>query len=148
MSHDLDQVVIHVDGGARGNPGPAGAGVVIAATDGTPLHEAGYFLGRCTNNVAEYTGLVKALEVAAAMPAGRVVVHSDSELMVKQLKGEYRVRSADLKPLYQRAIALLGRFDGTTITHVYRDKNQRADALANMAMDAEADRVVNGWPGP
>jgi len=147
MTDAIDEVVIHVDGGARGNPGPAGAGVVISDPDGTPLHEAGYYLGRCTNNVAEYTGLVRALEVATAMKANKVAIHSDSELMVKQLNGEYRVKSPDLKPLYQQATKLLNGFARSTVTHVYRDKNQRADALANMAMDAETDRVVNAWPG-
>ncbi|MEM0913180.1 MAG: ribonuclease HI family protein [Planctomycetota bacterium] len=143
MSHVIDEVVIHVDGGARGNPGPAGAGVVISDPDGTPLHEAGYWLGRCTNNVAEYSGLLKALEVATTMNAQRVTVRSDSQLMVKQLLGEYRVKSPDLKPLYQKASSLLSAFPASTITHVYRDKNKRADQLANLAMDAGADRIVN-----
>ncbi|MEO0588676.1 MAG: ribonuclease HI family protein [Planctomycetota bacterium] len=146
MTDAIDQVIIHVDGGARGNPGPAGAGVVIANPDGTPLHEAGYFLGHATNNVAEYTGLLRALEVATTMNVKRVAVHSDSQLMVKQLNGEYRVKSPDLKPLYQQAAKLLDGFVASTITHVYRDKNQRADQLANLAMDAESDRIVNGWP--
>ncbi|MEM6756693.1 MAG: ribonuclease HI family protein [Planctomycetota bacterium] len=147
MTAPIEEVVIHVDGGARGNPGPAGAGVVISDPDGTPLHEAGYWLGRCTNNVAEYSGLLKALEVATTMNAQKVAVRSDSQLMVKQLLGEYRVKSADLKPLYQKASALLSAFPASTITHVYRDKNKRADQLANLAMDAETDRIVNAWPG-
>lgn len=136
---------LHIDGGARGNPGPAGVGVVLrCADDNRPLHEAGYFLGTATNNVAEYRGLIRGLEVAGKLGADPLHIHSDSELMVKQIKGEYRVKSADLKPLYERAKALLGKHDGWKITHVRREKNQRADELANLAMDARRNVVVIG----
>lgn len=137
----MDHCVIHIDGGARGNPGPAGAGVVIADADGTPVHEAGYFLGRATNNVAEYQGLLRALEQAAAIGARQVTLRSDSQLLVRQLTGEYRVKSTDLRPLFERAQSLLRRFGRWSIEHVPRAENARADALANQAMDAQADVV-------
>lgn len=137
----MQHCVIHIDGGARGNPGPAGAGVVIADDDGTPMHEAGYFLGRATNNVAEYQGLVRALEQAAAMGVRRLTLRSDSQLLVRQLTGEYRVKSAELRPLFERVQSLLRRFEGWSIEHVPREGNTRADALANRAMDAQADVI-------
>ena len=131
---------IHIDGGARGNPGPAAAGVVIKNSDTDEMvHEAGYFLGHMTNNVAEYNGLLKSLEVSAELQAKELLIHSDSELMVKQINGEYRVKSPDLKPLYQRAIKLLSGFAAWKLVHVRREKNVRADELANLSMDAESD---------
>ncbi len=134
---------IHIDGGARGNPGPAAAGVVIVDADNDqPLLEAGYFLGKTTNNVAEYNGLLRALDAAADLGAGRIDIHSDSELMVRQIHGEYRVKSPDLKPLFQQAVQRLAGFDNWTLTHVRREKNKRADQLANIAMDAQADTVL------
>jgi len=133
---------IHVDGGARGNPGPAAAGVVIAdATDDQPIFEAGFWLGKGTNNFAEYSGLIRALEKAAEFKPNAVEVYSDSQLMVRQITGEYRVKSKDLKPLFEKATALLAGFNEWTITHVYRESNVEADRLANMAMDRKADVV-------
>lgn len=137
------QLVVNIDGGSRGNPGPASAGVVIAASDGTPLHEAGYFLGTATNNVAEYTAFIRAIDLAAAMRPERVEFFSDSELMVKQIIGDYRVKSPDLKPLYERAQRLLLQLDSWVIKHVRREKNTRADELANLAMDAKKDVIVH-----
>ena len=144
----MHHCIVHIDGGARGNPGPAGVGVVLAdGDDGTPLHEAGYFIGRATNNVAEYHGLLRSLELAAAMHAQHLTVRSDSQLLVRQINGEYRVKSADLKPLYQQAQKLLRQFEQTTIEHVRREQNGRADALANLAMDAKRDVIeVDGSP--
>jgi len=131
---------IHVDGGARGNPGPAAAGVVIAdAADGQPIFEAGFWLGRGTNNFAEYSGLIRALEKAAEFKPDAVEVYSDSQLMVYQITGKYRVKSKTLKPLFEKACALLDGFDQWTISHVYRESNVEADRLANMAMDRKAD---------
>lgn len=131
------RVKIHVDGGARGNPGPAGAGVVIRdAADGQILHAAGYFLGSATNNVAEYTGLLRALETALQLGATEAQVCSDSELMVKQLNGVYRVKNEGLRPLFAQAQALRGRFRMFDIRHVYREQNKDADALVNKAIDA------------
>ena len=137
--------IIHIDGGARGNPGPAGAGVLIVDADtNTPLVEAGYFLGRATNNVAEYQGLLHALQNAAELEATHLDLHSDSQLMVRQIHGQYKVKSPDLKPLHQEAIQRLKQFERWTLTHVLRDKNKRADELANMAMDTLADARVTG----
>ncbi len=105
----------------------------------TYLHEAGYFLGEATNNVAEYQGLLRGLKVANELGATRILVVSDSELMVKQINGQYRVKAENLKPLYQQAVALLGRFGKWQMTHTRRENNKLADQLANRAMDAAAD---------
>lgn len=135
--------IIHVDGGSRGNPGPAAAGVFIQdARTSRTLHQAGYFLGTLTNNVAEYTGLIRALEVASQLQAQAVLIHSDSELMVRQLHGQYKVKSADLKPLYLRARRLLEDLGNWSLQHVRREKNQEADRLANLSMDAKADVIL------
>ncbi|WP_432797196.1 ribonuclease HI family protein [Poriferisphaera sp. WC338] len=139
---------IHIDGGARGNPGPAAAGVVIKNADTNKLiYEAGHFLGHMTNNSAEYNGLLKCLEAATELKAKDLLIHSDSELMVKQINGEYRVKSPDLKPLYQRAVKLLSHFPTWKLIHVRREKNVRADELANLAMDAESDIFYSGESG-
>jgi ribonuclease HI len=131
------EVRIHIYGGARGNPGPAGAGVVIETTDdGTVLFAGGFYLGRATNNVAEYTGLIRGLERAAALGATAATVRSDSELLVRQMNGKYRVRNAGLRPLFEQACELRGRFDQFDIAHVYREDNTEADRLVNQAIDA------------
>ena len=140
-------LIIYTDGGSRGNPGPAAAGVVIRDGDSDKIiHEAGYFLGKTTNNVAEYQGLIRALEYAQQLGAKRVQVFTDSELMVKQITGEYRVKSPDLKPLAEKAQSILLRIDLWQIKHIRREKNTHADALANKAMDARRD-VVGGAGG-
>ena len=136
--------VIHIDGGARGNPGPAGAGVVVQQTDGDVLHEGGYFLGRITNNHAEYRGLLIALGVAQDLGAEAIQVYSDSELLVRQINGQYRVKAENLKPLFKEAVQRLGGFGKWAVEHVRREKNQRADQLANMAMDLKEDVIVTG----
>jgi ribonuclease HI len=142
-------LIIHFDGGSRGNPGPASAGVVIHDADtGQAVHEAGYFLGRCTNNVAEYQGLIRSLERAAELGGDQLDIHSDSELLVRQITGQYRVKSADLKPLYARAADLLDKFPNWQIQHVRREKNQRADELANLAIDHQADVSGDTPPAP
>jgi ribonuclease HI len=130
------RVVVNVDGGSRGNPGPAGAGIVIAADDdGTVLHKAGVFIGQATNNVAEYTGLIEGLCRAAKLQASSVKVLSDSELMVRQMTGRYRVKNQGLKPLYQKATQLAGQFSQFSIIHIPREQNEAADTLANKAMN-------------
>jgi len=140
-------LIIYIDGGSRGNPGPAAAGVVILDHDThAPLHEAGYCLGTMTNNKAEYQGLLIALETAAKLNANRLDIYSDSQLMVQQIMGRYRVKSPGLIPLHQRATSLLSKFDTWRITHVRREKNQRADELANMAMDAKQDVILAEIP--
>lgn len=134
---------LYIDGGSRGNPGPAAAGIVVGSVDpALAIHEAGYFLGRTTNNVAEYQGLIRALELAAALKPTQVNIFSDSELLVRQITGKYRVKSPELKPLYTKATQLLLQFDSWHINHIYREANQRADELANMAMDAKRDVIV------
>lgn len=135
-------LIIHVDGGARGNPGPAGAGVVIQDEDGQRLYEASYFLGRQTNNAAEYHALIRALDRVQQFGAQSVTIFSDSELMVRQLTGEYRVKSPLLAPLFRQAQMLLLKVPRWTVRHVLREENKRADELANLAMDAGKDQVV------
>ena len=133
-------LMIHIDGGSRGNPGPAGAGVVIrSADDKTILFQAGYFLGRATNNIAEYRGLLEALRQAQRLKARKVDVYSDSELLVRQMNGQYRVKNAFLKPLFEQARRLAGEFQRFSIVHVYRQSNALADKLANQAMNVQAN---------
>lgn len=143
--------IVHTDGGSRGNPGPAAAGVVIQDPGAQGVvYEAGHFLGTMTNNAAEYRGLILALETAAKMGADELDIRSDSQLMVRQILGEYKVKSVDLMPLFQQARRLLGGFKNWSIRHVYRESNDRADALANLAMDGRKDVIVRqpeGW-GP
>ena len=136
MSKAKLSVVVHIDGGSRGNPGPAAAGVVIAAADdGTVLHEAGIFLGRATSNAAEFNGLIAALTAAGRLGATHVAVRSDSELLVRQMEGIYRVRSLILKPLHEQAGTLSGQFDQCTFTHIPRQQNTHADRLVNQALN-------------
>ena len=132
-------LILQFDGGSRGNPGPAGIGVtLVTADDETPLYELGAFIGQCTNNVAEYTALIRGLEAALALHATKLLIRADSELVVRQLNGQYKVKSPDLKPLYLQAVKLVQQIGAVKVTHVYREKNSRADALANEAMDAQA----------
>jgi len=129
---------IHTDGAARGNPGPAAFAYVITQENAPPIEGSGC-LGRATNNQAEYTALVRALEHAARLGTGQaVVVHSDSELMVKQMRGEYRVKNEDLLELWEQAQELSARFPSVTFRHVRREKNARADQLCNEALDGES----------
>ena len=125
----------HVDGAARGNPGPAGIGVVIEDAEGNVVKEVGEPLGRTTNNVAEYTAMVRALEEARGLGCDKIAVYTDSELMAHQLNGKYAVKAAHLIPLYQRVRLLLGQFDAASVTHVRREYNKRADALSNIGAD-------------
>jgi tryptophan 2,3-dioxygenase len=131
------QVVVHVDGGARGNPGPAAAAAVVSAPDGRVLDESAVTLGEATNNVAEYRGLLLGLERAAALGATEVDVVNDSELVAKQVNGDYRVKHADLVPLHEQARSALGGFERWSIRSVPRAQNAAADALVNRALDGE-----------
>jgi tryptophan 2,3-dioxygenase/ribonuclease HI len=140
------QVVVHVDGGARGNPGPAAAAAVVSAPDGRVLDQAAVTLGHATNNVAEYRGLLLGLERAAALGATAVDIVNDSELVAKQVNGDYRVKHADLKPLHARAREALGAFERWSIRSVPRAENAAADALVNRALDGE--EVAPGPPTP
>ncbi len=137
------KVIINIDGGSRGNPGPAGAGVVIADAAGNILHQAGLFIGRATNNVAEYSGLIGALKAAQKLGARDLLIRSDSELLVRQMNGQYRVKNAGLKPLFEEAQSLCRQFASCRIEHIYREQNEQADKLANMAMNVKRD-VVDG----
>jgi len=128
-------IVAYIDGGARGNPGPAGYGVRIEDEMGELITEFSGFLGSATNNVAEYNGLLAALRYAREHGHRKVRIKSDSELLVKQMRGEYRVKNAGLQPLFQQAQALADDFDRIVYEHVRREQNKDADRLANVAMD-------------
>lgn len=142
QSSTTDFITAYCDGGSRGNPGPAGYGVSIEDAAGRPIADLSEFLGVKTNNFAEYSGLLAALEYALMHSHPRLRVVADSELMVKQMKGQYQVKSPDLRPLWEEAkrrVAGLERFE---IQHVLRGKNRRADALANQAMDRGTGKLV------
>ena len=134
-------IVAYIDGGARGNPGPAGYGVRIERPDGTLVEELAGSIGMATNNVAEYRGLLAALEWALARGHRDVRVRSDSLLLVQQMRGRYRVRNAGLQPLHARARVLADQIGHVAFEHVGRDRNAHADRLANAAMDEAADRT-------
>ena len=137
-------ITAYIDGGSRGNPGPAGYGVQIVDDAGGVVAELHGALDHTTNNVAEYHGLLAAL--AWAVDHGHTALHvrSDSELLVKQLRGEYRVKNAGLQPLYQDARALTSRIGRVTFEHVRRERNKEADRLANLAMDESAKCKLQG----
>jgi len=137
----------HCDGGARGNPGPAGYGAVIQDDQGTILAELSEFLGMRTNNFAEYFGLLACLQYALDHHYLRLRVVSDSELMVKQIQGKYKVNSPDLRPLWQEAKNRIARLEAFEISHALRHKNKDADRLANQAMDRGMNRAPSPNPG-
>ena len=126
---------LFTDGASRGNPGQAGAGIAIFDEEGNELVGTGQYLGQCTNNEAEYRALLFGLAKCGEFGRGRLKVHLDSELIVKQIRGEYRVKHPNLKPLFQEAMQKLSGFASFSVTHVRREKNSRADALANQAID-------------
>jgi ribonuclease HI len=126
--------IANIDGGSRGNPGPAGYGVRVEQPDGT-IVELKEFLGTCTNNVAEYSGLLAALRWAAEHGVSQLRIRSDSELLIKQMRGEYRVKNPGLQPLYEEARALARTIGRVTGEHVRRESNTEADRLANEARD-------------
>jgi formyltetrahydrofolate-dependent phosphoribosylglycinamide formyltransferase len=139
------EVIAHTDGASRGNPGPAAGGFILTDPDGTKLQAKAFFLGRNTNNVAEYTGVVKALEAAIEVGAKRLIVFSDSQLLVRQINGEYKVKSEQIRPLFQQAVELLGRFENWKVQYISRDKNKEADKLVNQALNLGKD-VVHSKP--
>jgi ribonuclease HI len=130
-------LVVHVDGGARGNPGPAAIGVVVSTPAGEVLDEVAERIGVATNNVAEYQALLRGIERAGALGASELQLINDSELVARQLTGAYKVKHPAMKPLYEQAMAALEPFAGWTIRNVPRAQNARADALVNAALDAE-----------
>jgi len=129
------RLVVHVDGGARGNPGPAAAAAVLSTPDGDVVDEATELLGETTNNVAEYRGLLLGLRRARELGATEVEVVNDSELVARQVTGEYRVKHAAMKPLHAEALAALNGFASWSIRSVPRAQNAAADALVNAALD-------------
>ena len=142
------EIVAHIDGGSRGNPGPAAYGVVIETAQGEPVTTFAKFLGKTTNNVAEYQGLLAALDYALNHGHPRLRVLTDSELMARQISGSYKVRSPDLKLLYQKAREMIARLESFSIRHVYREQNREADGLANKAMDDAEHGIVPHEPAP
>jgi ribonuclease HI len=135
------KLVVHVDGGARGNPGPAAIGVVVSDPEGNVLDELAEPIGVATNNVAEYRALLRGIEWARGLGADEVEIVNDSELVARQLTGAYKVKHPSMKPLYEEAVAALRNFDSWSIRSVPRAQNARADALVNRALD-------EGWRRP
>ena len=129
------KIEIYVDGGSRGNPGPSGVGVVILDANGKRLKEVSKYIGEATNNIAEYNALLYGLEEALMLRVDEIVVNLDSELVAKQLTGDYRVKDSILKPLFERAMNMLNSFKGFEIRHIEREKNKEADKLVNRAIN-------------
>lgn len=137
-AHPL-RLLVHTDGAARGNPGPAGAGAILRdAADGSVVAEIATYLGIRTNNFAEWTAVELALTEALARGASRVDLRMDSELVARQITGRYRVKHPDLKPIHARVMGLLARFDGYSVGHVPRELNKDADRLSNVAVDRQS----------
>ncbi len=143
-SSNSEWIHAHCDGGSRGNPGPSGFGALITDANGRTLAELSEYLGVRTNNFAEYSGLLAVLDWALKNGRSRLKVVSDSELMVKQIQGKYKVNSPDLKPLWQEARNRIAKLAGFEISHALRHKNKEADALANQAMDRGTGRGLAG----
>ena len=129
------RVTVHVDGGARGNPGPAAVGAVVTGPDGDVLAEEGRGIGRATNNVAEYRAVQLGLELASGLGGREVEVVNDSELVARQISGQYKVKNAALRPLYEETMRGLRGFAAWKVRNVRRESNERADALVNAALD-------------
>jgi len=142
------EIIAYIDGASRGNPGPAAAGFVLTDPVESQSQAKAFFLGRSTNNVAEYTALVKALEAAKQIGAEQLTVFSDSELLVKQLNGEYKVKSEQIRPLFRQAVDLLGEFDNWKVKHITREQNKEADKLVNQALNLGRDVTVPRGPCP
>ncbi len=139
MRDTRNEIIAYIDGGSRGNPGPAAAGFTLADSAGTQLQAKAFFLGQATNNVAEYTSLVKALEAAKQIGAEQLTVFSDSELLVRQINGQYKVKSELIRPFFRQAISLLGEFKNWQVRHIPREKNEQADELVNQALNLGSD---------
>jgi ribonuclease HI len=133
--HSVAAYQANIDGGSRGNPGPAAYGVVIRDGRGEIVARLKKYIGQNTNNVAEYFGLIAALDYAQTHGVRALRVESDSELLVKQMRGQYKVKSSELKPLFERAKKMAGGLESFRIEHVYREQNREADALVNQALD-------------
>jgi ribonuclease HI len=147
----MDVFTAEVDGASRGNPGPASYAVIIHRPDGSIVYQLGKYLGRATNNVAEYFALITALDYCATSNISRLRVRSDSELLVRQMQGRYKVKSESLKPLHERAIRQSKGLAYFAIEHIPREQNSEADALANVALDrtgevSSGSRVISSAP--
>jgi len=129
------KMYLYADGGSRGNPGPAGIGIIILDGAKKKIKESFKYIGETTNNIAEYNALILGLEEALALKADEVIVNLDSELIVKQLNGEYKVKDAGMKELFGRALNMLKRFGSFEIRHIDRAKNKEADRLVNKAIN-------------
>ena len=139
--HVPDLLHLHIDGGSRGNPGDAGFGVHVTSPDGAEVAALYGYIGTATNNVAEYQALLHALRYALDHGVRRVLVFSDSELVVKQIGGTYRVKHPAMVPLHREALALMRQFEQVRVTHVRRELNKEADRLANRALDEKASKL-------
>jgi len=139
MRDTRNEIIAYIDGASRGNPGPAAAGFTLADSAGTQLQAKAFFLGRATNNIAEYTSLVKALEAAKKIGTEQLVIFSDSELLVRQINGQYKVKSEQIRPLFRQAVNLLGEFKNWRVRHITREKNEQADELVNQALNLGSD---------
>jgi len=138
------KIYLYVDGAARGNPGPAGIGVVLFDENKKRIKDFYKFLGNTTNNIAEYNALIYGLQEALAVGAKEVVVNLDSELVALQLKGEYRVKNSKLKPLFEQAVHMLDKLDKIEVRHIDRKENKEADKLANKAINLSGLRKQVG----
>ena len=138
------KIYLYVDGAARGNPGPAGIGVVLFDENKKRIKDFYKFLGNTTNNIAEYNALIYGLQEALAIGAKEVVVNLDSELVALQLKGEYRVKNLKLKPLFEQAVHMLDKLDKIEVKHIDRKENKEADKLANKAINLSGLRKQVG----
>ena len=140
MADGYERVVVHVDGGSRGNPGPAAAGAVATSPEGETLAEEGRYIGEETNNVAEYRAVLLGLELARGLGAREVEVVNDSQLVARQIGGQYKVKNKGLQPLFLETMAALREFDKWEVRDVRREHNVRADELVNEALDEAATR--------
>ncbi len=142
----MKQATIYSDGASKGNPGDAGIGVVISDDKGKVLREVAEYIGKTTNNVAEYSALIRGLREAADLGATRIEIRTDSELLARQLSGVYKVKAANLKPLFEEAISLLRVFERVSISHVVRELNKRADELANEGIEKHRGNLLKPKP--
>ena len=145
---ETQELVAHIDGGSRGNPGPAAFGVMVHNAQGSCVASFAKFLGNATNNVAEYQGLLAALSYALEHHCQRLKVVSDSELLTRQINGQYKVKNPDLKILYERAGTLIAQLDSFAIKHVLREHNREADRLVNEALDTAVGKRAGPPAGP
>ena len=141
-----DRIIAYIDGGSRGNPGLAAAAYVLTDPQGRQLEAKAFFIGEATNNVAEYTAIHKALEAAKSLDAKQITIYSDSELLVRQLNGQYKVKSDNIRPLFAQAVEMLDGFKNWELKHIVREKNKQADTLANRALDIEGDVEMKSGP--